>query len=153
MASVKASQKMARHEMREKLLVLDASVVVKWFSKEEDSEKAIELRDKFVNREVFIVCPDLVLYEVANALRYNKNLDENDIREAIGSLYDMEIDIIVPTKEVMARAIEFAREFNITIYDAVYVSLADILNAKLITADKMLVKACKRDFVVSLSDL
>lgn len=139
--------------MREKLLVLDASVVVKWFSKEEDSEKAIELRDKFVNREVFIVCPDLVLYEVANALRYNKNLDENDISEAIGSLYDMEIDIIVPTKEVMARAIKFAREFNITVYDAVYVSLADILNAKLITADKMLVKACKRDFVVSLSDL
>ena len=139
--------------MRVKLLVLDASVVVKWFSKEENSEKAIELRDKFVNREVFIVCPDLVLYEVANALRYNKNLDEDDIREAIESIYDMEIDIIVPTKEVMARAIKFAKKFNITVYDAVYVSLADILNAKLITADETLVKACRKRFVISLSDI
>jgi predicted nucleic acid-binding protein len=139
--------------MKEEIFVLDASVIVKWFSKEENSDKSVEIRNRFVNREVFIVCPDLVLYEVANALRYNKVLEEKDIKDAIESIYDLEIDIIVPTKEIMTKAIEFAKKFNITVYDAIYVSLADILNAKLITADEILIKKCKTGFVISLKDV
>lgn len=45
--------------MSKTILVLDASVVIKWFSNEEDSEKAINIRDKFANGDILIVCPDL----------------------------------------------------------------------------------------------
>ena len=51
------------------VLVLDASVVVKWFTKEEDKDLAIEYRDQFLTGEIDIALPDLILYELANVLR------------------------------------------------------------------------------------
>ncbi len=106
----------------------------------------------FVNGDILIVCPDLILYEITNALRYANALNENDVKDAVESLYNIEIDIIVPTKEVMRKSVEFAKEFNITVYDAVYISLSEILNAKLVTADEKLIRACKNhDYVISLT--
>ncbi|HED36929.1 MAG TPA: PIN domain-containing protein [Ignavibacteria bacterium] len=138
--------------MRNEIFVLDASVIVKWFSNETNSEKAREIRDMFVNGDILIVCPDLILYEITNALRYANALNENDVKDAVESLYNIEIDIIVPTKEVMRKSIEFAKEFNITVYDAVYISLSEILNVKLVTADEKLIRACKNhDYIISLT--
>ena len=36
------------------VLVLDASVVVKWFTKEEDKDLALEYRDQFLTGEIDI---------------------------------------------------------------------------------------------------
>ncbi len=140
--------------MREKILVLDASVVIKWFSKEKNSEKAIEIRDRFVDGDVLIVCPDLIIYEVSNALRYAKALDKKDVKEAVESLYDLEIDIIVPTRDIIRKAIELAIDHDITVYDAVYVSLAELLDARLVTSDEKLIKASRQlKSVISLNTL
>jgi len=49
--------------------VLDASVVLKWFVNEEDSDKAVRLRKQYYLGEREIVVPDLLLFEVSNALR------------------------------------------------------------------------------------
>ena len=104
--------------------VLDSSVVIKWFSQEIDTEKAVDLRENFLKGDIEITVPDLQLYEIANALRYNKKLDELDIKLAIQSLMDIGIDIIVPTIDIIASAIEFAFRFNISLYDAYFVALA-----------------------------
>lgn len=50
--------------------VLDSSVIIKWFSEEEDTDIALSLRERNINGELMIAVPDLSLYEVANALRY-----------------------------------------------------------------------------------
>lgn len=81
-----------------KMYVLDASVLIKWFSDEEYTDIALKLRDDFFKGNIELVVPDLLLYEVSNALRYNPNFDENDVVEAVDSLYDMGIDIIIPTE-------------------------------------------------------
>ncbi len=52
--------------------VLDSSVIIKWFSEEEETKKALELREKYINGEIVIAVPDLLVYEIANALRYDK---------------------------------------------------------------------------------
>ena len=52
------------------MYVLDASVILKWFLEEENSEKAITLKDGHSRGEFLVVIPDLAIYEVANALRY-----------------------------------------------------------------------------------
>ena len=136
------------------IIVLDASVVVKWFSDEEFSEIALKIRDEFVNGNLIIACPDLLLYEISNALRYAKTLNEEDIKKAVESIYAMEIYIITPTVEIMQKAIEIALKNDITVYDAVYVSLAELLGCRLITADKKLVDTWRNlDFVVFLKDL
>ncbi|MEA1944612.1 MAG: type II toxin-antitoxin system VapC family toxin [Euryarchaeota archaeon] len=82
-----------------------------------------------------LVVPDLLLYEVSNALRYNPNFDETDVIEAVDSLYDIGISIIVPTGGVIKSAINLAFTHNVTIYDAFYAALAETIDFTLITAD------------------
>ncbi len=118
-----------------KMYVLDASVLIKWFSDEEYTDIALKLRDDFFKGNIELVVPDLLLYEVSNALRYNPNFDENDVVEAVDSLYDIGIDIIIPTGDVIRSAIKFAFTHNVTIYDAFYAALADEIDFTLITAD------------------
>jgi len=71
------------------VFVLDASVVIKWFSEEEYTDRALKLRDDFSKGEIELVVPDLMLYEVSNALRYNSDFDETDVAEAVGTLFDI----------------------------------------------------------------
>ncbi len=68
------------------MYVLDASVVIKWFSEEEYTDIAVKLRDHFFKGYNELVVPDLLLYEVSNALRYNPNFDETDVVDAVNSL-------------------------------------------------------------------
>jgi len=51
--------------------ILDASVVLKWFVNEADSGQALKLREDFYAGKREIVVPDLLFFEIANALRYN----------------------------------------------------------------------------------
>lgn len=134
--------------------VLDSSVLIKWFSNEENTATAIEIRDSYVKGNAGIACPDLIIYEIANALRYNKALKEEDIKDSINSLLAIGINIIVPTKSVMESAISIAFEYNITIYDACFVALAKELNFIYITADEKLHNKVKRlAFVRLLKDI
>ena len=85
--------------------ILDSSVIVKWFCQEEYTELALKFREGYVNGYVNIAFPDLVIYEIANALRYNQKVTEDDVKHSINSLIDLGIDIIVPTKKITESAI------------------------------------------------
>ncbi|MCX6821780.1 MAG: type II toxin-antitoxin system VapC family toxin [Candidatus Aenigmarchaeota archaeon] len=58
------------------LLVLYTSVIGKWFKEETNSEIALKIREEFYQGKHEIVVPDLVLYELSNALRYDKEFNE-----------------------------------------------------------------------------
>ncbi len=117
---------------------LDASVIVKWFTREEKREEALRYREMFINDEIEIVVPDLILYEIGNALRYNPSFNDEDVRLAVRSLIDLGINIIIPTTEILDMAINLAFKYDTTLYDSVYLALAEILNDTLVTADKNL---------------
>ena len=53
----------------EKILVLDASVAVKWFNPEPLRDKALEIRESFVEGKIQLEAPSLLPYELGNALR------------------------------------------------------------------------------------
>ncbi|MBS3098725.1 type II toxin-antitoxin system VapC family toxin [Candidatus Pacearchaeota archaeon] len=124
--------------METKEIILDASVVIKWFTEEVDHEKAKQIRDDFINQKLSIILPDLALYEIANALRYNPKFTKEDVDNAINSILDMDLTITVPTTNVLFRASEIAFKTNSTFYDSFYAALASELNAEFITADKKL---------------
>nr|HID58991.1 hypothetical protein [Desulfobacterales bacterium] len=48
-------------------IVIDASVVAKWFLEEVYGDKAVLLRDKYVGREIQLASPSIMPYEVLNA--------------------------------------------------------------------------------------
>jgi len=145
---------MARKESKLKQLVLDSSVVIKWFSQEIHTEKALELRERFLKGENVIAVPDLQLYEIANALRYKKELQKRNVADAVKSLLDLGITIVVPTMDVVERAVEIAYDFDVTIYDAYFVALAESLSFTFVTADKKLHQKLKPlKFAILLEDV
>jgi predicted nucleic acid-binding protein len=70
--------------------VVDASVVVKWFNQEEFTEEALLLRQRICRGTVTPFAPELMIFEVANSLRYNPDFGAVDVQEAVRSLRDMQ---------------------------------------------------------------
>ena len=125
--------------LNRKRYVVDASVVLKWFSQagESELEKALKLRDDHRDKIIEVYSPELLVYEVANVLRFKESISEKIISQAISSIYDM--DIVIPANpRIMAEAVRTARMHAITVYDSCYLSFAWEIGAHLITADKKL---------------
>lgn len=123
---------------------VDASVILKWFTqdRESDLERALQLRNDFRERKIDLLCPELLIYEIANVLRYKEDLEEKVILKAIISIYEMEILMLVNQK-IMENAVRLASKYGITVYDSIYLSFAQHLGWHLITADKKLFQKIK----------
>lgn len=122
-------------------IVLDSSVVIKWFrSYEILRDQAIKLRQAYLNGNMMIVVPDILIYEIANVLRYKSDMDPLKVKYAIQSLFDMEIDIQNINLDIMERTVEIAYNFNTTIYDSAFVALAENLGIGFVTADDKLIQ-------------
>ncbi len=143
---------MERHTLS-KEFVLDSSVIIKWFSNEDFTQNALTIRQKFIAGFIHLACPDLVVYEIANVLRYNKALTEDDVTKSVCSILSLGMDIIVPTKRTIETAVKMAFTYDVTVYDAFFVALAKELNCTLITADKKLFAKVKYlSFVILLEN-
>lgn len=114
--------------------ILDTSVVVKWFAEEEDSNKAAELLEAVIGARLEVIAPELILAEAANALRYNKNFKQNETEKIIAELIQLNLSLF-PLQDIILPSIETAYNFDLAIYDAVFIALADKLGVDLITAD------------------
>lgn len=137
-----------------KTLVIDASVTIKWFVPEVGGDKALKLRNEHVDGSLVLQAPDLLVWEVANALRYHPEITDEQLAENLQSLIDIDIDLISPTPTLLNLTVRRARELDITSYDASYLALAELASTQLITADKELhlkAKATKR--ILRLDDL
>jgi len=120
--------------------VLDSSVVIKWFREGEIlRDKALALRQAYLDGRLAISIPDLLIYEIANVLRYKPDLTREQVQAAIRSLFDMGLTILSISPTVAHKAIEFAYAYDITIYDALFMAFARELNMNLITADEGLI--------------
>jgi len=63
---------MARNEKIEmvKRIVVDASVITRWYLNEEWSDLSLKLRDDYEQGNLILIAPFLIYYEIGNALRY-----------------------------------------------------------------------------------
>ena len=127
-------------ERSPKTLVVDASTVVKWFVQETDSDKASVLKTAHQNGDLQLTAPDLLIYEVSNALNYNPKMRVEEIVGSINRLFELDIDLIPPSMEFTNETCKFAQKHNIAIYDASYVTLADMIGTNCVTADGKLQK-------------
>jgi len=120
-----------------KRYVLDTSVVIKWFSEydEDDLDKALNLRYDILEGTCSIIVPDLLFYEVANALRYNPYFTIDDVKTALNTVIEMDLEVKGVDTDMITRAIEIAFEKDLTVYDACFLALSEIEKAYLVTAD------------------
>lgn len=119
-------------------LVLDASVAAKWFSNEDLTDKAVMVRDAFLDGTVDLCAPQHILYEVGNSIWKNKRLSLDDSINAVKSLVAMEIELVMLDAEVAGKSMRLARDLGVAFYDAVYAQISMMQNTPLLTADAKL---------------
>jgi len=122
-------------------LVLDTSVVLKWFRQEEVlANHAWGLLQGYLDGQSQISVPALLGYEVANVLRYKRDLTTTQVETAIQALFDLELEWISPSSIVMRRAVGIARGHDTSVYDATFAALAESIRATFVTADERLAR-------------
>lgn len=125
-------------------IVVDTSVVVKWYVPERHHENARTLRDDYLNGEFDLVAPELMPFEAINALKYSGYYGEERLEAAARSLPEYGINL-VPFGDAGPVA-GVANDLDITVYDAAYVALAKVLDSTVYTADGELLDALDGDY-------
>lgn len=114
-------------------IVVDASVVVKWYIPEKYHGQARDLRDDYLDGTVDLWAPALLPFEVVNALRYSGHYEGGRLHEVAETLPEYGIDF-VPFSD-LGPVTTVAENLDITMYDAVYIALASKLDGVAYTAD------------------
>ena len=131
--------------------VVDASVLVKWFlhHQEADRDRALALRDLHISGRSTIYIPELALLEVLNAIRFSSKADEEDGETALETLQDLNLETKPADGNLLRKANAIAWAYKITIYDALYVAVAEQVGFPLITADEAMIKKMKGHSIVT----
>jgi len=131
--------------------VVDASVVVKWFStSNEDAARAEELLNRHIAGTHTLVSCSLVLYEVSSALLSNQNLTRGDVSKAMKNLLRLGVEL-VDFQEVVEETVTLASSRALSICDAAYIAVSQLRHLPLITANhELLQKVADIPFVTPL---
>lgn len=131
-----------------KRIVIDASVVLKWYlSEEKNGHSALEILDKYVSYEVDLIVPSLLEYEILNGLliaRKRGRIQEEMVSMAVEGFLNLEIE----QKNVSffyPEIFNFSEFYNLSVYDASYLALAKKESVLLVTADRSLFNKVKKD--------
>lgn len=120
-------------------VVVDASVVAKWFFPEEHAVAARRL----LSPRRTLLAPELIWSEVGNIAwkrvrRCELNADEAE--QLVADLIRMPL-VAVPTQNLLEPAFELAMATDRTVYDCLYLALAIERHCRLVTADQRFVNA------------
>ena len=128
--------------------VIDAGVAVKWFIPEVDSTKAHQLLERYLQGIDTPVAPDLLIAECGNV--FWRRCRQGDIMpdEAMESLADLLVLQVplVPATSLVQSALSLALQHQRTVYDALYLALAQERNCDVITADERFFNALSLQF-------
>lgn len=134
--------------MNTKCVVVDSSVAIKWAIKEENTDLALALLADWTEKEIIILAPALLSYEVTNVFHQRIRSEAFPFEDAKRALEEIIYDGIgfdfANTPAIHIRAIQLSQQFRLpAAYDAHYLALAESKYCELWTADKRLWNSIK----------
>jgi len=142
-------------EVGDPRLVIDASVCLKWFLRDEtlDKQAGQVLRD-YIEGRLTLVAPSLLVLEFVNGLwvaARRRRIVFERVEEAVNEILDIRFEFRDVT-DLSPKIVNFCRLFGRTAYDASYLALAEHEGIQLLTGDRRLYNAVHRrlDWVVWL---
>jgi len=124
------------------IVVVDASVAIKWFLPELHDDAALRL----LRAEHRLVAPDLLFPEVGNVLWKRVRRREATASEA-GAVLDALVAVpleVHASQPMMPVAFEIACATGRTVDDSLYLALAVLRECPMVTADRKLHQALER---------
>lgn len=116
-------------------LVVDSSVLVKWLNQQ--NEKNIEQAELLLKdvryEKVVLAAPELVKYEIGNVLLVSKQLALSKAKETLEFFFSLPIIFVPETQALAQSSYRIGHELKITYYDAAFLSVAEYLDAPLVT--------------------
>jgi predicted nucleic acid-binding protein len=118
-------------------VVLDASVVVKWFRREGERhlERARSLRAAFEAGSLIVYVPWLLRLELVNVAGRRWRWDEAALTELAAAIDELGFEFVEPELNRVARW----TAHGLTAYDAAYVAVAEANGLRLVTDDDLIV--------------
>lgn len=130
------------------LICVDASLVIKLFLEEENSDKADLRWSTWLASGVELIAPCHLAFETISVIRrrvYHQKLDAVSGRLAFEAFQQQPIRLVHPNS-LYERAWQMAQRFNRpTVYDAFYLAVGDLYQCEFWTADRRLHKAVELD--------
>lgn len=126
-------------------VIVDASVVVKWFATEEFHDEARRL---LIGSDP-LFAPDILAVEFANAMWVKVKrgeIDQPQARRAVAAVSTKGEPELRASTPLTGRAFRLAHELGHPVYDCVYLALAEELDSPLVTADQRFVAAARGKF-------
>ena len=120
------------------IVVLDASVAVKWFLAEGEAgvaDAAALLTDHAESR-VRLVAPALIVNELLGV--FVRRLRGDAVPQALEAFFDAGVHLVPPDRQLMVGAARLVAQCQLSAFDAVYAALAQSLACELATADHRL---------------
>jgi predicted nucleic acid-binding protein len=131
-------------------VVLDASVVLKWFraAGERHLDQARSLRASFEAGRLVVLAPPLLGPELVNVAGRRWQWGESPLVDLAAALEDIGFELMEPP---LARVAHWTAR-GLTAYDAAYVAVAEARQATLITDDGLIVGVAG-GIAIALSDV
>jgi len=127
---------------------LDASVILKWYLTDKTyGQKALDLLYSYIAKELNILSPSLLEYEVINGLliaQRRGRVKEEKILTAIEGFFDLEIEL-KDLSHFYPKELHYCNVYHRSVYNASYLALAEVGGVSLITGDEGLYRAVKSD--------
>lgn len=129
-------------------VVLDASVVLKWYLVDEEyGQKALDLLLQYVSNELEILAPSLLEYEVVNGLfvaQKRGRIKDEKLLTAIEGFIDLEIKF-KNLSHFHSKIMHYCNVYHRSVYDSSYLAIADVEGITMITSDEGLYNAIKKN--------
>jgi predicted nucleic acid-binding protein len=126
-----------------KVYVIDASVAVKWYIPEPFSEQAVYYLELLKAGQAKLLAPELIVAEMGNVLwkkEVSGELSRGEVQligETLANSFPAEL---TGNQLLLPAALELALDLKLTLYDSLYLALAIVKKAQLVTADKKLAR-------------
>ncbi len=128
-------------------VVVDTSALLRLFIPDGPIPDGMESALREAERgNTALLAPELIIAEAAQViLKKNKLgiLTLEEMRELLDCVISLPIRLI-KHKPIIQRSVELALEHKLTVYDALFLALAEGNNSRLITADRLLQRAAKK---------
>jgi predicted nucleic acid-binding protein len=127
-------------------VVVDASVVLRWFVTQPGHEEAVAWLLKFASEPDLLVAPDLLRFEVFGGLCRLQPAKKGDWAQTCFQRFDrLGMRSVPTTLGVFERATELSRTLRVSGYDAIYLAHAESLGTRWLTADSKALRRLAKD--------